>query len=483
MAYPIWISLAFLLLLNKKPRFKRMFVYLIAIAYLIVSFVFLLYPPFQLSISYVLIAVLLGYLYYRYFIEKKSFFGDLKPWITVILSLFLASFILLTFYLANKQPIRDIINTAYPGSRSILSGKTQGGQNNITNSMATTFSASVLINLQDQNKSGLFYSNQSESAKIVLLNIFLLPIFLYTFMKKKKDQRKLVDYLLVSTSIIDIIFLIRIFTPFFNLPFKLLLFDRVPNERLAIGLMLLCVLQLALYGITDRLKYSKTTIFIYVLAVFSVCLDSSMIMYHLYPHFINITGIIIVNLVIALVVFLVLENRYFILGLGLFMAFELASSLFVNPLYNRSEPKALQVISTTIHDNYKNNKIWGVYDSIILENVPAVAGKHSISGVQVYPQFKLWKMIDSTKRSEQSYNRYAHVVFTATNPNGTTFYNPQGDVLNVTFSCQIAQKIPGFGYLLSNQIISNPTLLSCLRLDRTITFPYLSVYIYKYTQY
>jgi hypothetical protein len=163
------------------------------------------------------------------------------------------------------------------------------------------------------------------------------------------------------------------------------------------------------------------------------------------------------------------------------LIFSIASSVFINPLYHKSEPIALQNAASQIKSRYNNNKNWIVLDSVVIENIPLVAGEHSLSGVQIYPQLALWQSINSAPNYNHTYNRYAHVTFSLNiNPDNEEFYSPQDDVLIVHFDCNIANKLPNFGYVLSASPITDELALKCLKLDDTIKYPKATLDIYKY---
>ena len=474
--YAMWIILMFIKIFDGKNNYKKRILYGAGLSFFSLCFAFLLYPPFQLTIAYVAIALLAGFLYHRYSAQKVKLLEDVKRWVTIFASAILVIAIASTFFIEHKQVINTIVNTAYPGTRSI-----QSGQNGVQVNLEDTFSAPILFNLQRSSRAVFFYTNQSESSRIVAVNLLLFPIFMLYVLKKNSKKRVLADYLLLSTGILSFAFMVRIFTPFFNLPFKLLLFNQVPNERLAIGFVLLCAIQLVLFGVVEIDKISIKKAGAMAIVIFAVFYDASLIMVHQYPKFISGKGALLACLIIGLVSFLILQKKYFVAGLAIFTLFSVASSIFINPIYDRSEPVALKSAASFIKKHYSNNKSWVVFDSVVIENLPAIAGEHSLSGVQVYPQLSLWEKIDSSQVSKFAYNRYAHVIFNPSlNPNDSEFYNPQGDVLVVHFDCSIAAKLPDFGYALSPDPVSNPATLQCLKLSNTIIYPKITLFIYRY---
>jgi hypothetical membrane protein len=290
-----------------------------------------------------------------------------------------------------------------------------------------------------------------------------------------------VDYLLLATTALAFIFMIRLFTPLFNLPFKLLLFNQVQNQRLAIGLMLLCVVQLVLLGVflNNRLNFRKSLLIAFLAFLFFF--DAAIIMSHTYEDFISQSGILWLSLILMLCIFFMLRRKSFTLGLIIFVLLNIHASLGVNPIYTRSRPIALEQITERIKSRYPDEKNWIVLGTVFFHNVPAIAGKPSFSGVYYYPQYKLWQQLDPTGQEVNDYNRFAHAVFTTNLPvAGEVFHSPYPDVLLIRFNCDIAAKLPNVGYILSSEVLDSTTY-PCLEQDDIITYPAATIWIYKYS--
>lgn len=478
--FALWASFFMIKLFLAEPERKRLVLLSLGLAYSILCFIFLLYPPFQLPVVYVLLSLMIGFFYYRYRVQRSPIKADVSRWIAVGAAGVIVVLIAGIFFVTHKQIIHDINNTVYPGVRNIQSGSSSNPDGANFN-ILSTFSSPTLFNLQNTEKAPLFYTNQSEAARIVAINLVLLPILVFQILKKPLKSRKLVDYLLLSTSALALVFSIRMFTPLFNLPFKILLFNKVQNERLAIGVALLCAVQLILIGVfvTNKLSARKAALFAFI--AFLVFFDASIIIAHRYPGFITGLPLLAACTLLGVCVFLMLQKKTFIYGMGLFVLFSLGSSVFVNPLYARSEPQALQDISQHIASRYPDQKKWLVVGSVTFENVPLVAGKSSLSGIQYYPQFKLWELLDPAGKEINTYNRFAHVVFTTDQiDDGKLFKSPQPDVLYVRFNCDVAKKLPNVGYVLSSENLDTAKF-PCLKQDDTMIYPGATLRVYKYT--
>lgn len=352
-AYALWACYFIVkLFADKQMSVKNMALYSLGLVYATLSFIFCLYPPYQITVAYVVLAILIALLWHRYSNKLSTFYQDRWRWISILAAVVVTTAIVLLFYVTHKQVIDTVLNTAYPGKRNVLSGTPS-----ISVNILQTFSAPILLNLQKAARAVHFYTNQSEASRIVPINLALMPLIIYELIKVKRKSWQLSHYLLLTTTALEGLFLVRMLTPLFNLPFKYLLLYEVPNQRLAIGLVMLCVIQLVIIGAGRFHQLSfKTAAALSVIAL-AVFTDSSHIIATQSPGFISLRLLLVLNLVIGVCVFLMYRRRLFIWGMVLFLLFNLSSSLFVNPLYAKSEPVALNKAVATIDNHYPNNRI------------------------------------------------------------------------------------------------------------------------------
>ena len=476
-AYAFWACYFVIKLFgNEKLSWQRLSLYGLGIAYAALSFIFCLYPPYQITTAYVMLAIMIGFFWYRYSQKPSALHQDRRSWLVILAAVGLTAAVTIAFYISHKQVIATILNTAYPGKRNVLSGSP-----GITANILQTFSSPILFNLQKAARAVHFYTNQSEASRIVPINLALMPFIIYELIKVKRRDWRLSHYLLLTTTLLEGLLLVRMLTPLFNLPFKYLLFYAIPNERLAIGFVLLCVIQLVVIGANYLHQVSLKTAVVLSVIAFAVFADSSHIIASQNPGYISLAMIIVANLLIGVCTLLLLRKRLFMWGLVLFLAFNLASSLFINPMYDRSEPVALQKAAGVIDKHYSSKRNWIALNSVLLENIPLVAGKHSLTGVETYPQLSLWQRLDPKGIYDTEYNRYARVIFTDQTAQGSPlFTNPATDELNITFNCSVAQKLPDLGYVLSPNVMES-SLFPCLHISRSIIYPKLTLYIYSYS--
>jgi hypothetical protein len=56
---------------------------------------------------------------------------------------------------------------------------------------------------------------------------------------------------------------------------------------------------------------------------------------------------------------------------------------------------------------------WVAYTSLVIPNLFRAIGVHSVNGVHPVPQLELWEPFDPDGSARTTYNRYAHVLFSA----------------------------------------------------------------------
>jgi hypothetical protein len=390
----------------------------------------------------------------------------------------LLTYITFMFFKSHSAAIKAIQTTVYPGHRVDPSGgfdlrRLSGGYYNMqlqNNSYASNLPAPL---------------NQSEASNFILIFPFLIPVLIYLALAKTKNK-KIQDWRAILLFGLFAVFLIRLFVPFSEFIFNFFQINRVPHDRLLIGLGILNVMLLVItiekLG-TLKQKLNQSVVwasagfaFLYT-ALIGFSIRSS------YKDYLS-SGlkIILISLIIAVVVWLVLKKQ-FVLAISALVLFSILSVAKVDPLYRGLSPLVNSSLSQSLQQFKGKNGRWVVSEDVIFENFIAANNLHTLSGVYSYPQLDLWKPLGTNKQTEDVYNRYAHVFFTVENiptsvsKNGAYLDPPALDAFRVHLDpCGSYAKQENVKYIFTSKDKSS---LGCLKEVKTIKYPAETYKIYR----
>lgn len=452
--------------LEKRPLRYSYLIYIGALAYLVTSFALILYPPFQIPIAVVVSLFVLSYILAKHFNDKLAW-RELSRRVGILLAGLVISLGLIgLFVVSNRSAINAVTSTVYPGARLSSSG----GINYLN-----IFDSFVQPQLESSVRGTHFFNNQSESSNFILLSPFLiLPALALTFYEWRRHHR--FDWLFGGIQLTVLLLFARIFLPYGNTFFHFMLLDRVPHERLLIGIGLANVLLiLTFYKKLVELKVPRRLLWwtasIYGLACFTLVAALGFHISHQYPIFISYAPkILILAGGFCLIICLFLIRRG-VLAAGLLLLFSFYSSFYVNPLYRGLGWIKDNDLFSRMQSVSKPGDTWAAADVIVFENFGLLANRDSISGIQQYPDLKLWRQASS---DETIYNRYSHVIFVS-NP---TWQEPlrliQPDLFEVRISCSdfITKNVD---YILDTSELN----LTCLKLKDSVQYPAANFHIYQ----
>ena len=475
--YSLFGGVAFIKILKQKSLIKGL-LWGLLLAYFAVCFVLLLYPPFQIPCALVLLAFVVGY-----FIEWKKGVKPRLIWqkIGVIFGAVLITGVLVLSFLASRHEIINTIqNTAYPGRRSINSGGFDLGHL-LSSHLSPQFQYTSRANYYRIADKGIY--NQSETANFILLIPFLLlpGIFLLGYRYRKTKE---IDWPLLFTSALFILFLTRLYVPYFDRFYKLLLLDKVPQKRLLIGVGLLGVIHLILIvrnlDKKKKFKFNGAVLVIYTVLVLIVEIALSYYARRRFPGFIGTEKVWLFSLPLPIITYLILSKRFVLAALGLLL-FSGYSSAVVNPMYRGTGVITQSPLSREIRRLSNNNDYIWVTEDIYTENFAVINGAPSLSSVYTYPQLELWKPIDNGSQQD-IYNRYAHVFFQLDrNPNlivATELDLVGGDNFHVISEpCSDFLRKNNVRFLVTEAKLNGQD--SCAHLIDTINYPLVNFFIYQ----
>jgi hypothetical protein len=452
-----------------KYRYKySLAAYVAGLAYLLTCFALVLYPPYQIPIVIAVFGFLLGVVLEKYDL-KKDFQRLLKQVLLPILGSVLVTLVLVFgFILTRHSVINSVNNTVYPGHRVVKAG----GERPIY--ILTSY---YQYNNQNEKIASYNYSNQSETSDFFLFLPFLLIPSLFIIVKEYLRSNKI----LWSFLIIQIIALLFIGDLFFR-PlqpiYDLFFLQKVPIERLRMGLGFLNFIELVLItrylkDVRFKKKYLLSALTVlYILLCLYVLLVAGRDFHHLFKVYAkNVSSIVLWAALFwsSLALFLIKKPT---LAAMILLVFSFISIMHVQPLYKGLSPMYQSKLSKTIA-SYPTQKSWVSLNDIIYENLPQDSGQKSLSGIQLYPNLKLWSGIKGAKQS--TYNRYAHVVFSP-NPNMKNLQFVQFDSFMVKLQCS--------KFIQSNVqyvVTQEPFSLPCYKLINKVVYPVATFNIYKQT--
>jgi hypothetical protein len=449
------VALCSIMLLLRQVNWFRLAVLAVMLGLSVAGFVLVLYPPWQVPLGFLYIAVAFG-LIIR---DRRLLNVNGRKIAAFALAALLAGAILLAWWIDARPAIEVILNTVYPGRRQILTG---GGMS--LSELLRGFS-----NIGSLYKIDGGFSNSSEMASFYYLYIPL--IFALGFRPRRLNGlSKLVMPLLAFTTF-------SLFYMIFGVPqiiSELTLWNRVPSQRadLALGLayIFLCGLVLAsgsAIGMDDKRKkwfaYISSLTWVVIVAYSLSGLPRGALA--------GLTSGVLSALLFA----------FFMSGIWLalgdvkkFMTISLvacaATTISFNPL--NIAPERIAAIGTLRNilgqgGARSTNKRVLVLESNTLPMALLSAGVPTVNGVFYYPQMGFWRHLGAEEKLADVFNRYQNLVFTAgvvDATSGFTLDTPQADVVKVTvdaerFNFQLTgAQVVAAPQGLNNRLEKNPSL-------------------------
>lgn len=464
-----WISfgLLFALKILKENNPLKAILYGVGLAYSIVTFALFLYPAFQIPVAYVACAVALGVIIN----DWKNIKKNLKTSIPVIAISFLIGGLFVLFFIKQYKDVIDIIsNTVYPGARFIEAGN--GNPNWLFNGIYN-----VLLQ-RDSNTAP--FGNQSESANFFLLFPPLVIWVIYKNFILFKTKKKL-DWLALTLSAVVLFFTAFYFLPLPTFISKFSFMYFVPYQRMFLGFGFSSYL-LMLYVLSKKEMYrmKKKTIDLIIGIILSISYGilTFFVGKNLYeisnkffnfPEFISPTlKIIGASVFASVLIFLLLKSKKK-LFLIVILGFAFISTAYINPIRRGLDvlintPLADYITELSIKDDSK----WIVYGDHTLAQYALANNANVLNGVHIYPQFKIWEVLDPEGKYMDMYNRYAHIIVPIYVPEKelVTLVSPDALELNID-PCDERLKVLDVKYYISTkEILTNSCLIKLKQIDK-----------------
>jgi len=372
--------------------------------YFFICFLFLMYPPFQISSLFIFFPILVSFLI-------KNFFGKKIRTITIVILIFSISiFFINKFYNEFSEVIDIVRNTVYPGKR--IAGDHVGD---------IIFFLNGFYNIQflDDFKMVRQWGNQSSASNFFQLSFFCLPVYFWIVVNQFKKRKIDLTFLLLLISYL--ILTLWYFFPWPRILAKITLLYLVPQKRVLLGIGVLNYILIFYY--LARLKIKNDSFYrflIYYISFFTFIfhLWQGYLLKKYNPVFIqNDLKIFLISVISFLLVYLLLSKKNF-LFLSLLLFFSLLTVYRVNPIYvgidilneNKNYPEIRNLFINLKKITNKEN-FFVNYGPNYIQPLFLVNNLRVLDNLYYYPQYDIIKHFDSQKKFANIWNRYAHVDF------------------------------------------------------------------------
>ena len=377
------------------------------------GFVFVLYPPWQVSLAYIFIALTVGVVLR----DKLLHRFNAATAISLIIATLIAGSILLSWWTDAKTAIEAMENTVYPGQRTTV----VGGTMSLPMLLRGFTNVITLYELQSP------YSNKSEIASF---NYLLLPLAFLFLLKARQKSLTAVEISLAVAILFIIVFM------FVGIPTsiaKFSLWGRVPANRadLALGLATLLLSGLLMQA---KIKTAGNQNLTKIVAVI-VTLTWAIISYKAIGG-LDDTIIRDLNINIMIALFITIMTLGYFLSTSNFKGFvylSLAVSTATTLTFNPINIAPNDIKTTTSLITSKQSRV------LVLDNMtPAMylvaSGTPVANGIFYYPQQSIWHRLDPNGSNSDTYNRYQHLIYSVDNTAPTLSYrleSPRPDVVKI----------------------------------------------------
>ncbi len=448
----ISFGLFFFIKLVKSKKIFSYIGYSLALAYTIISFGLILYPPFQIPLAIVTVFLAIGIVIK----ERKEFLNNKKSILLFISSLALSLAIVISFVLIFYTSFKDVIsimtNTVYPGERFVTAGLGNPYQ---------IFDGFYDI-LMQSDSNGAPYANQCEASNFFMIFIPLIIWMVYKNIINLRTRKK-VDIIGISIAAPLLLFFVWSLLPLPDFISKYSGLYMVPPQRLLLAMGFSNYFLLLYMFSSDTYKFDKKKILDKILSLLLILFNAILTfltgryLYSLNPTFFTwptsvlpYVKILLATILVSTLIFMFLRG-YKKLFMIVILLFGLISTVYVNPLY-----KGLDVLTDTDLANYitdlstDDDSKWVIYGDHHYAQYALANNANILNGIHPYPQFEIWSVIDSEKEYHNIYNRYAHVLFFDLETGEEPITLIQNDLLVVNISpCDSKLKDLGVKYVLS----------------------------------
>lgn len=374
-----------------------------ALAWSLTYFVLMLYPPYQVPIVYVTLALFIGYL-----LNQRDASELLKNWPLKLvcggLSVGLLALVFMAYYSDLKPTLDAVANTVYPGKRNEPGG----------NGFIANWASEYFAWLMNDSKYPQQWLNYCELSHYLTFAPIIIPSLLIRFALTRQ-----IDWVLALLSIVIGLLYIWIEAGFPEPLAKLTLLNMSPPRRTQIPLGIANVLLTVLYlNYLRKNVVSPRTLSTVIGAVLVLGIMA-------YAGYVNVNDaggffkgyqLVIPILFFSGLGILLLPTLNFKYRLPAFCAGILLfvlPNIRINPVAKGLSPILDHPLYQTVRSLHQQepNARWVTYGSQFIAYLVTATGVDLLSGVKFVPPRSIYKVLDPQMKRDSAYNRYAHTVY------------------------------------------------------------------------
>jgi hypothetical protein len=396
------LSCALFIRILQTRSWRRRSAYAAAFGWTLASFILVLYPPFQIPCALVAGSFCLGYLLYAG--RELGWRSMLKRLAVVGGATAVAGAFVLLFLLDHRSAVQAIASSVYPGTRTVPTGGY---------SISRLFSGFLDRQLTDTAAAKSIDVNQSEASSPLLAGLLAVPVIVWLLVAGIRRHERPNPVLLLLLAVLAL-FLAQLFLPHMDIVSGITLLNRVPANRLLLGMGMLS--NLLLVGLAWQLSTAGSRPRFMQLGAFlgPFLLLSALALYLHTDHAVFVGSLVLavaLAATIALAVALWTIRRP-ALGAAVLLLVSLFVAGAVNPISaGVSTTDDLPVARAVGQIDKADPGGWIMQMNRLPAGMLTEEQVHSYSVVYNYPQLGLWHELDPTGANADSYNRYGFAFF------------------------------------------------------------------------
>jgi hypothetical protein len=361
-----------------------------------VNFVLCLYPPYQVPLLLLMLAVVAGAYFTR---RSEDRFNWLRACILIGAGVSIVVVLLTPFWIDVRSTLDLVAHTDYPGSRRSLGGGL---------SLFQLFSGLVGF-FQTEDTVPAAFDNVAEASNFYPL----WPAVVYTVLFSRWRKIGPVSPLIIAMAVFVVSLSLYCLVPFPRWLLQITLLEFAPERRaiLAIGLanIFLCCLFLDAYKrrIFSKWNFVLVTLFFFF-GLAALLWTSGLRVPRFFPDWRQLAAAVAIDFVILILFFSRLDRRWFLLALVFFLA---VSNAGVNPVMRGLAPllksEAFQAMEEARRKDPDGK--WIVFHDFNLAQMVVATGAPVLNGNKIVPDFGFWHQLDPDGVGAPVYNRYANI--------------------------------------------------------------------------